>query len=168
MSHIENPPAQPYCAVVPFELGQCRVALGVRTTANGISCIDFLPYQESVSSGSIIAKQAVAQLQNYLRHPHRGFNLPLDLAGTSFQRRVWEQLLHIPVGHPISYGELARRLGSGARAVGNACRRNPVPVVVPCHRVVSSRGLGGYSGAVAGESLRFKQALLDHEARFAE
>lgn len=162
---LDTAALQGYCAVLPFALGQCPVTLGIRTTAKGVSCIDFLPRREFLAPCDALAKQVVAQLQNYLSHPRWDFDLPLDLAGTPFQRRVWEQLRRIPAGHPISYGELARRLGSGARAVGNACRRNPVPIVVPCHRVVSAHGLGGYGGAVAGEQPRFKQTLLDHEER---
>lgn len=159
--------SHPYSAVVSFVLGPCEVVLGIRTSANGVSGIDFLSQHELIAPRDALTKQVATQLQNYLSHPHHAFDLPLDLTGTPFQRRVWEQLCRIPAGHPISYGELAGRLDSGARAVGNACRHNPLPIIVPCHRVVSVSGLGGYSGAVAGESLHFKQALLDHEARYA-
>jgi len=160
--------SQPYGAVMPFVLGSCKVNLGIRASATGLCCIDFRPPQEPLLTPcDALTKRVIAQLQDYLSNPLRGFDLPLDLAGTPFQRRAWEELCRIPAGHPVSYGELARRLGSGARAVGNACRRNPIPIVAPCHRVVSSRGLGGYGGAVAGEQLHFKQALLEHEARCA-
>lgn len=158
---------QPYSAVVPFALGSCQVTLGIRVSATGLSCIDFLPQQAPLAPSDALAKRVVAQLQTYVSNPVQGFDLPLDLLGTPFQLRVWEQLRRIPAGHPIRYGELALRLGSGARAVGNACRRNPIPIVVPCHRLVSSQGLGGYGGAVAGKQVHFKQALLEHEARHA-
>jgi methylated-DNA-[protein]-cysteine S-methyltransferase len=90
--------------------------------------------------------------------------VPLDLGGTPFQMRVWAELRRIPYGETVSYGELAAALGkpSAARAVGAANGRNPVALVVPCHRVVRSRGeLGGYAGG-----LDRKRWLLDHERRW--
>ena len=97
--------------------------------------------------------------------PARGseFDLPLALEGTEFQRQVWGELRRIPFGETISYGELAARIGkpTASRAVGAANGRNPLPVVVPCHRVIGSSGrLVGYGGG-----LTTKQALLDLEQR---
>ncbi|MCP4042152.1 MAG: MGMT family protein, partial [Gammaproteobacteria bacterium] len=83
--------------------------------------------------------------------------------GTDHQLRVWNALGEIPPGETMTYGELARHLGSGPRAVGNACRSNPVPIVVPCHRVVSATGLGGFMGDTAGEPMAIKSWLLRHE-----
>lgn len=82
---------------------------------------------------------------------------PLRPDGTSFQRKVWTAMQAIAPGHVRSYGELARELGSAAQAVGNACGANPIPILIPCHRVVAANGLGGYSG---GEGLATKTALL--------
>lgn len=90
--------------------------------------------------------KARGQILEYLDGERRSFDLPLTPAGTAFQRRVWDAMQHIPYGRTASYGDLARQLGSAARAVGGACGRNPIPIVVPCHRVVSGTGLGGYSG----------------------
>lgn len=102
------------------------------------------------------------QLTDYFAGVRTSFDLPLDLsAGTDFQRRVWEQLLAIPYGETISYGELARRIGqpTASRAVGLANGQNPVAIVVPCHRVVAANGgLGGY-----GWGLDRKSWLLDLE-----
>ncbi len=95
--------------------------------------------------------------------PRRGLDLPLDIRGTPFQRRVWQELRRIPVGTTASYGEVARRIGKpgSARAVARACATNPLPLAVPCHRVVRSDGkLGGYRGGVER-----KRALLEREAR---
>lgn len=94
-----------------------------------------------------------AELRAYLRGELREFRVPLDLddQGTPFQRSVWSALRHIPYGELISYGDLARRVGrpGGARAVGQANGRNPIPIVVPCHRVVASGGgLGGFSAGL--------------------
>jgi methylated-DNA-[protein]-cysteine S-methyltransferase len=92
-----------------------------------------------------------------------GFDIPLELAATPHQRRVWRALQRIPTGAVVSYGTLARRLKSSARAVGGACRANPVPLVIPCHRVVSATGEGGFMGKTGGHALRIKRWLLAHE-----
>ena len=105
----------------------------------------------------------VAQaLEDYFsgKHPHLD-GLPLDLKGTPFQLRVWQELLKIPPGVTLSYRDLARRLGrpQAARAVGGACGQNPIPIIVPCHRVIAAHGgLGGYSSG-----LERKRWLLRHE-----
>ncbi len=94
----------------------------------------------------------VDQLEQYFAGERTDFDVPLDLAGTEFQCRVWAQLRAIPYGETISYGELARRVGNprASRAVGLANGRNPVAVIVPCHRVIAADGgLGGYGGGPA-------------------
>lgn len=90
-------------------------------------------------------------------------DIPCIQQGTPFQQRVWSALGEIPVGEVVTYGELARQLGSGARAVGSACRNNPTPLIIPCHRVVSRKGIGGFSGETAGDMLGIKRWLLQHE-----
>ena len=111
-----------------------------------------------------VAERAATQLREYLDGERREFDLPLDwsLAGED-ERAVLETLRDIaPYGHVVTYGELARRSGcpGGARAVGQAMARNPLPVVVPCHRVVAAHGLGGYGGG-----LPLKRRLLALEGR---
>ncbi|MCG8427874.1 MAG: methylated-DNA--[protein]-cysteine S-methyltransferase [Chromatiales bacterium] len=103
------------------------------------------------------------QIDRYFADPEFQFDLPLRLDGTPFQQRVWQALREIPVGQVSTYGELAKRLQSSAQAVGNACRANPVSIIVPCHRVVSASGIGGYAGAVEGDLLAMKRSLLRHE-----
>jgi len=106
---------------------------------------------------------AVRQLEEYFAGGRTAFAVPLDLQGTPHQQRVWRALQEIPFGRALSYGELARRLGAprGARAIGHACATNPVPVVVPCHRVIGGDGtLRGYDGGVWR-----KRLLLDLERR---
>ncbi|PWS38559.1 cysteine methyltransferase [Falsiroseomonas bella] len=106
---------------------------------------------------------AVAQLQDYFDGTREIFDLPLAPSGTDFQKRVWASLRAIPAGQTRSYGDLARQLGSAARAIGQANGSNPIPILIPCHRVVGAGGaLGGYSG---GEGPSTKQWLLDHERR---
>lgn len=105
----------------------------------------------------------LARAVQHLEHPDRPFDVPLDLAGSAFQRRVWQALRQIPAGETASYSEIARRLGqpNAFRAVARACAANPLAVIVPCHRVVRlDGGLSGYRWGVER-----KRALLEREAR---
>jgi methylated-DNA-[protein]-cysteine S-methyltransferase len=106
---------------------------------------------------------ALHQLACYFDDPAFPFDLPLLPQGTAFQQRVRSALRQIPVGQVLTYGELAQQLGSGPRAVGGACRRNPLPILAPCHRVVAANGKGGYAGATSGPWLAIKARLLQHE-----
>ncbi len=105
----------------------------------------------------------LAQLQAYFEDGRQGFSLPVKLLGTDFQRRVWQALQAIPAGEVRTYGQLAEQLGSHSRAIGMACRNNPVPLIVPCHRVVAADGPGGFAGQRGGEKLALKRWLLAHE-----
>lgn len=104
-----------------------------------------------------VLKETASQLDEYFAGERTDFDVPMELDGTAFQREVWTELTRIPYGETISYGELARRVGrpSAPRAVGQANGRNPIPVIVPCHRVLASNGIGGYGGG-----LKVKRALL--------
>uniref|UniRef100_A0A450VGG9 Methylated-DNA-[protein]-cysteine S-methyltransferase n=1 Tax=Candidatus Kentrum eta TaxID=2126337 RepID=A0A450VGG9_9GAMM len=108
-------------------------------------------------------ENAVHQLTDYFHDPGWGFDLPIAPGGTPFQQRVWQALRSIPPGKTVSYSMLAVQLGTGARAVGNACRKNPIPIIIPCHRVVGIRDSGGFMGARVGKPLAIKQWLLRHE-----
>lgn len=113
-----------------------------------------------------LSKQAEnfqAQIQQYLADPSHKFTLKFELNGTKFQKKVWLKLTQIPTGTTISYGELAEELNSSARAVGNACRANPLPIIFPCHRVVAKDDLGGFAGETEGLLLSHKKWLLKHE-----
>lgn len=106
---------------------------------------------------------AIKQLHAYFLNSAYTFTVKVNPAGTDFQRRVWQALQSIPSGTTLTYGELARQLGSSPRAVGQACRRNPIPIIIPCHRIVASQHIGGYAGAIDGQLLSIKQWLLTHE-----
>lgn len=93
-----------------------------------------------------LLKEAKNQLDAYFDRKLTAFDLPLAPPGTDFQNRVWEVMAKIPYGETKSYGDLAKMISSGPRPVGTACGRNPIPIIIPCHRVVSSTDLGGYSG----------------------
>ena len=139
--------------------------LGVRTEGEAITEIRVLPPgTPAIKPKSALAERACAQLAAYLSDPKAGFDLPLEPAGTAFQRSVWRAIAAIPKGKTLTYGEIARRLKSVPRAVGQACGRNPYPVVVPCHRVVAADGgLGGFASATGGYLLDAKRWLLAHE-----
>lgn len=105
---------------------------------------------------------ACQQVMRYLQNPERKFNIPCSKNGTAFQQRVWQAISAIPCGQVRTYGQLANAVGSGPRAVANACGANPLPLIVPCHRVVAQNGLGGFMQAKQG-GLQIKQWLLRHE-----
>jgi methylated-DNA-[protein]-cysteine S-methyltransferase len=101
------------------------------------------------------------QVHEYLDGGRRDFEVPVDPAGTAYQRKVWAILSSIPYGETRSYADVARLAGGGPRSVGQANSRNPIPILIPCHRVVAAQGIGGYSGA---EGLDTKRYLLRLEA----
>ena len=112
-----------------------------------------------------ILDETETQLRQYFAGTRNRFDLPLNPAGTEFRRAVWTAMLDIPYGETETYGDMARRVGSVARAVGGACGANPIPVIVPCHRVLAAhRRIGGFSGGPG-----WKQHLLRIEgAKFIE
>ncbi|MBO6782235.1 MAG: methylated-DNA--[protein]-cysteine S-methyltransferase [Alphaproteobacteria bacterium] len=107
-----------------------------------------------------VLREAGEQLAAYFAGHLRDFDLPLSPAGTSHQKQVWQEMSRIPYGALATYGDLATSIGSSARAVGTACGRNPIPVIVPCHRVVAAGGrIGGYSGRGGRDTKRTLLAL---------
>jgi methylated-DNA-[protein]-cysteine S-methyltransferase len=109
-----------------------------------------------------LLREARRQLLAYFAGRLRAFDLPLSLAGSPFQQRVWQAMQRIPYGETRSYGELAHETDSGPRAVGTACGSNPIPIIVPCHRVLAAgRRIGGYSG---GAGIETKRRLLEIES----
>lgn len=139
-------------------------SVGIRCDADEITGIDYLEPRAELAPTTPLAKEAVRQLSAWLADPAFEFGLPLAPAGTHFQRRVWAQIAAIPAGQTRSYGEVAAAIGSGPRAVGNACGANPYPIVVPCHRVVAAnQALGGFGRQGAGFLLEVKRWLLRHE-----
>jgi methylated-DNA-[protein]-cysteine S-methyltransferase len=114
---------------------------------------------------SPLVAEALAQLGAYFAGASMEFDLPLNPGGSEFQNAVWRAMRDIPAGAVRTYGELARAIGSSARAVGGACGANPIPIIIPCHRVVAAQGLGGYSGAGGVET---KRTLLTHEGALAK
>ncbi|MFC3614284.1 methylated-DNA--[protein]-cysteine S-methyltransferase [Lutimaribacter marinistellae] len=107
-----------------------------------------------------ILQEAAGQLQAYDRGELTRFDLPLAIRGSDLQRGVMRKMLDIPFGETRTYGDIARALGVPAQAVGQACGANPIPIIIPCHRVMGAKGLTGYSGRGGVET---KVALLRHE-----
>ena len=131
---------------------------------NHLHEIDFvnqLPVRRA--SQDELLQEALKQIQQYFQSPGYVFDLPLKPQGTEFQRRVWQRLQGIAPGEVRTYGEIATELHSSPRAVGNACRRNPIPLIIPCHRIVSAQGIGGFAGQTQGDKISIKQQLLCHE-----
>jgi methylated-DNA-[protein]-cysteine S-methyltransferase len=110
------------------------------------------------SAPSPVLREASRQLDRYFGRKLRRFDLPLAARGTDHQKRVWAMMREIPFGETATYGGMAMALGSGPRAVGMACARNPIPIIVPCHRVLGSGGKGG--GFSGGRGLPTKHQLL--------
>ena len=110
-----------------------------------------------------IVKQAHEQILQYLKQPATQFARSLhQQQGTSFQQRVWQAIADIPVGQTASYGQIARKIDSGSRAVANACGANSIPLIIPCHRVVAQNGIGGFMQGNE-DGLLIKRWLLAHE-----
>jgi methylated-DNA-[protein]-cysteine S-methyltransferase len=153
-----------YNAVMELPTGMPSIKLGICVAGKALTRIDYLPATLATQpADNPLATEIVRQLNRYFENPHHRFTLPLQLAGSEFQQRIWRELQQLGPGEVSTYGALAGRTQSSARAVGGACRANPIPIVVPCHRIVAKSGAGGYSGETGGEKLQVKQWLLQHE-----
>ncbi|MFC0398415.1 methylated-DNA--[protein]-cysteine S-methyltransferase [Paraburkholderia rhizosphaerae] len=139
--------------------------IGVRVEGAKVREIVYLPDSvQSVEPDTVLAKEAAEQIERYLEHASANFDLPLAVVGTAFQRRVWQAISAIPPGMVLTYGQLAKEIGSVPRAVGQACGSNAYPIVIPCHRVVASGGIGGFAHhGDDGYYRKVKRWLLAHE-----
>ena len=139
--------------------------LGIRERDGRIVAIDYLPHTtDELAPTTPLAAEAVRQLQAYVDDPHARFDLPVAFNGTAFEDRVWREIGAIPAGQVRTYGDIAKAIRSMPRAVGGACGRNPLPLIIPCHRVVAAGGrLGGFMGGKDRDPLAVKRWLLRHE-----
>jgi methylated-DNA-[protein]-cysteine S-methyltransferase len=151
-----------FSAIVPAPFG----AMGIRTENGKLRELYYLPphFQEK-SPQDQAAELAAEQVARYFADPDFVFSLPLMELGSDFQRRVWDAICAIPRGSVRTYGQVAKDIGSAPRAVGQACGANWFPLVIPCHRVTASGGLGGFSNHddENGFHLSVKRWLLKHE-----
>jgi methylated-DNA-[protein]-cysteine S-methyltransferase len=138
--------------------------LGIRTFDGQLTGIEYLPRAAAVLAPSdVLAAEVCRQIECYLDDPGYCFDLPLAIEGTRFQRRVWGIIAAIPRGRTLTYREVAQQIDSAPRPVGGACGANRLPLVIPCHRVVATGGIGGFMHARGGQPLAIKRWLLTHE-----
>jgi methylated-DNA-[protein]-cysteine S-methyltransferase len=147
-----------YDAVVAAPFG----AVGVYVKGEQIS-IELLTEPHSPTPAQNKTVQIIAnQITAYFNNAKHDFNLPVTQHGTVYQQRVWQAIAAIPCGRVLTYGDIAAQIGSGPRAVANACGANSLPLIVPCHRVVAKGGLGGFMQGNK-DGLKIKKWLLKHE-----
>ncbi len=161
MTSRNSYPDPTYQAVIEFP----KMKVAVATRGEHVAAIRYLPLDaDSKAPDNELAERAARQLERYRGDADAKFDLPLLIEGTEFQRRLWQALGEIPRGKTLTYGEMARKLGGEARAVGQACGDNKLPIVIPCHRVVAAGGIGGFAHATDGYLIEAKRWLLMHES----
>ena len=144
--------------VTPFAV------LAITTDGAVLTGVRYLPRNTPpVAPHDRVSERTCREIERYLADSDYLFTVPYRLEGTPFQRRVWREIEKLCPIKTITYGVMARRLQSGARAVGGACGANPVPLIVPCHRVLAAAGLGGFMGGKDAFPLSVKRWLLRHE-----
>jgi len=154
-----NHPAR-YAAKYPTPFA----VIGIRVADDKLIGIEFLSRDEPhLAPSDPLTRQICEQIEIYVHNPDFQFSLPLRQMGTSHQMKVWQALCAIPRGQATTYGALAQQVGSSPRAIGQACGSNPLPLIVPCHRVVAKNGAGGFMHHASGEPLKIKDWLLRHE-----
>jgi methylated-DNA-[protein]-cysteine S-methyltransferase len=161
---MSTPPAPAALRRMPSPIGRIEVVGdGSAIVGLAIERDGMLPHDEHPEAPDPVVDTAIAQLEQYFAGERHDFDVPVSLAGTEFQRSVWRQIADLGFGETASYGDLGRGTGraTAGRAVGGAVGANPVPILVPCHRVLGSDGMiTGYSG---GEGIPTKSWLLQHE-----
>ncbi len=155
---IESPDSY---AVIASPVG----CLGIATRNEYLVLVEFLPRSSSLQMpSSPLLQDAARQLAAYFQNPLFAFNLPWALSVTEHQKKVLDAIAAIPVGQLKTYADISQCISSSPRAVGGACGRNPLPLLIPCHRVVAATGLGGFNAGRNGvDWLPIKRWLLSHE-----
>lgn len=156
-----NTVKQQYDAVFTTDIA----TIGLQFAGSKLVKVDYLNTAAEKKPTSAFAKKLKADIEKYLKRGSKLKNIKADiqLHVTPFHKKVLQQLEAIPYGETRTYGEIAQNLNTSARAVGNACRNNPIPIIIPCHRVVAASGIGGYDGATSGGRLNIKSRLLAME-----
>ena len=153
-----------YCVIeAPF--GRLGIATELVDGSLMLSKIDYLPVTKALlPPQNALAKEVAKQCKAYFKDPNYQFDLPMKPSGTAHQQKVWQSIRRIPAGSAKTYGEIAGAIQSGPRAVGTACGANPFPLITPCHRVVSTQGIGGFMKEnTPGFYRQIKTWLLKHE-----
>lgn len=151
-----------FSAVIPAPFGAIGVCTGDGLVRELVYLPKTYPLKDPVDA---LAGRTAEQIGRYFKEPDFRFDLPMTPVGTAFQKKVWDTIASIPRGEVLTYGQVARRIGSAPRAVGQACGANWYPIVIPCHRVTATGGLGGFSNSdeADGFHLGVKRWLLAHE-----
>jgi methylated-DNA-[protein]-cysteine S-methyltransferase len=140
-------------------------AVGIHIQSEYVVGIELFPTPQQVRDGvSQFGQYLAEQMGSYFQQANSNLDVAYSAPGTPFQNRVWRAISNISVGEVLTYSELAHQIGSGPRAVANACGANKVPILIPCHRVVANNGLGGFMQGAQG-GLRIKEWLLAHESK---
>jgi methylated-DNA-[protein]-cysteine S-methyltransferase len=138
--------------------------LGVRTIGERVAGIEYLPRgAAALKPQTAFAREVCRQLVAYLKSALFMFDLPFVYDGTAYQNEVWKAVQGIPCGAVLTYSEVARRIASSPRPVGTACGANRIPLLIPCHRVVATGGIGGFMNSRRGAPIDVKRWLLHHE-----
>ncbi|MCL4156302.1 UNVERIFIED_CONTAM: hypothetical protein GTU68_062648 [Idotea baltica] len=146
--------------ILPSPIGN----LGLSISGKGIQRLFYIEKKQSLHIPTEgFAAEVHQQIREYFELQRTEFDLPIDIQGTVYQNKVWNEVAKISYGESLTYSDIAIAINSGARAVGNACRHNPVPIIIPCHRVVKKGGIGGYCGSLVGKEIQQKDWLLRHE-----
>jgi len=155
--------------MLPLDSYHARIStpfavLGIRTAGKLLTDIEYLPRGvATLAPLNRLAERVCRQIERYLDDPDFRFDPPFEYRGTDFQCRVWRAIHDIASGRTLTYMDIARRLGTAPRPVGGACGANRIPLVIPCHRVVASHGVGGFMRSRCGQPLEIKRWLLKHE-----
>lgn len=150
-----------YQAVIHSPIGK----LGIQTDDEYLFQIGFLASSpiDLQSPSTFVAELTCDQLTKYFKNPSHIFELTCELNVTPFQNRILNEICLIPVGQTLDYGTIAKKARTGPRAIGMVCRTNPLPLVIPCHRVTAKQGIGGFGGVRKGPAIAIKEWLLNHE-----
>ena len=146
--------------VASTDKGICRIELNCENAGSFFCWMDSIgKYAESTDKNL----KYINQLEGYFNHSVKKFDMNMDVHGTDYQKRVWKEIMGIPYGTVKTYGDVSKSIHSSPRAVGQANKKNLLPIVIPCHRVISSSGIGGYGGEIKGRNIDIKRYLLQLE-----
>jgi methylated-DNA-[protein]-cysteine S-methyltransferase len=156
---------QEWAAVISAPFGKLGIKTAVHEKSLMVSEIFYVAkHVPLLKSQNALAQEAANQINRYFTNPDMQFDLPMIPKGSFYQNKVWQQIAQIPLGKVTTYGDLAKKLNSAPRAIGGACGANPYPLIVPCHRVVSATGIGGFAQQdEEGYHRNIKTWLLQHE-----
>jgi len=151
--------AEQYDAIFATDIA----TIGIQLDGAKLTKVAYLKRRKNKQPTTKPAENIQNKIERYLVSRTKDLKIDVLLDVSPFQGKVLKQLMQIPYGETRTYGEIAIKLKTSARAVGNACRHNPIPIIIPCHRVVAANGIGGYDGATAGATLDIKHRLLQLE-----